>query len=803
MHHTKSKRNSRTLKMKATGFIDKTIPAIVVFVMVFYPMLLPLWIARADDATDTQPSASSDQSSSSSSSSDNTKSDQSSSDNNSTSSQSSASNSDSAKNDSGAAATVAPDKPDPPSATTDNPASTTPDVSANPTPDTSATPDDSADPAAQPTDSCGTDPCAQTPAVANTDSTTSTSDADSNATTGNNTITPDNATTDATAANTTEQDTPDNATTDASQQGAQDPAPTATGNASGDQQPSDGHTGNQDNPGTTPPTTDATIQTGDAAAASATTNEINTNIVSNNYAESVTNITGTQVGDIDLSAQFQTLVDKAKANMPNIDGAAITNTDDATIANTATANTDTGNNSIDSAKVASIATGAATAQADIVNIVNTNLVGNTWLFAVINVLGTWVGNLIVPGADLLSVPQNDLPANLSVTNDNNADISNNSSALADTGNNAITGAGSASITTGAATSASQVKTIANTNIVQNNWFFLMINNMGSWTGEVFGWNANTQAYDNIYSYDFTQGADAQSTLASLTSLTVHNTNNATISNNATADANTGNNSIDGARRASITTGDANAQADIFNLVNTNITGSNWLFGLVNVLGSWQGDVVFAHPQPAPTDSGGGDNGTPTNSSDVDVDSSLHLTRSDSPSASIAAGKIVTHSILVKNTGKDELHDAKVTDTITGPDGNTIGSYTWDLGTIKKGKKMLITYQLLVNGSAEPGDYSYDAHGIAHDTLDNTIKSNHARIELAVFVSPNGNAFAQSPGNALIPVANAQSPDDTGTVLGQQTSSLPVRTLPFWILLASLLAYFLAINWSEFSMRKNK
>jgi len=47
--------------------------------------------------------------------------------------------------------------------------------------------------------------------------------------------------------------------------------------------------------------------------------------------------------------------------------------------------------------------------------------------------------------------------------------------------------------------------------------------------------------------------------------------------------------------ASITTGDANAAANIINVANTNVIGKNWLMAVVNIFGDWDGNLTFGLP----------------------------------------------------------------------------------------------------------------------------------------------------------------------------------------------------------------
>jgi len=341
----------------------------------------------------------------------------------------------------------------------------------------------------------------------------------------------------------------------------------------------------------------ANIQTGESLATNTTINQANTNIVSSNYTENVINIEGTQTEDINLLQQFQQLLDRQKENLPQFGLTSVENSNLAIIDTLAGATANTGNNLIESEEKSNalISTGNAIAQTNIVNIVNQNIVGNTWVFSVINVFGDWLGNLILPGEGLLTTSQDEMPSNLEVSNSNNSEISNKAVALAESGENKISNSTFASISTGSATSDSNVKTITNTNIVQNNWFFLLINNMGAWTGKTLGWNQNAQAFQEVYEYQFQADPTSQIASSFPSLLSVFNDNNAHLSNTAVSISTTGENSVQNGEQANIKSGDAYAKSDIFNLINTNIVGNNWMFTIVNITGQWKGDTIFAYP----------------------------------------------------------------------------------------------------------------------------------------------------------------------------------------------------------------
>lgn len=412
---------------------------------------------------------------------------------------------------------------------------------------------------------------------------------------------------------------------------------------------------------------EAVIDTGEAVATANVYNEANINIFSENYVSEILNISGEHIGDIDLLEKFQELLGNALANGETEENGTlveVSNINESNLENTLSAFANTGNNSIEGMN-GNIATGNANAASNLVNYVNLNITGNNWLFYAINIFGKWVGDLIAPGEGLLEVPEVSDSALSQVINENAADVENSVETLAATGDNIITGEGS--VSTGEAFAVTNIKNIVNTNIVRNNWFFLMINNMGSWKGKVFGWDGGN-SISNIFSYDFDVFDSDNSFLGSIFS--VYNKNMARVSNSVSAFANTGDNSIKG-EDSDISTGNASAWSNIFNLINTNITGNNWMFSIVNVMGEWEGDAVFAYPDLKISISDGMDDASP--------------------------GEELSYSVEYENVGQAACEDTKVylglPEYFSYKSDNTGANYSsesgvmvWELSGLEPGEK---------------------------------------------------------------------------------------------------------------------
>jgi uncharacterized repeat protein (TIGR01451 family) len=464
---------------------------------------------------------------------------------------------------------------------------------------------------------------------------------------------------------------------------------------------------------------DAAIQTGDAEAAALIVNDINSNKIGCNFTDLIYNITGVYDGDINLYEEFRRILENECSSFSDEEVIAILieNINEALVKNTASASAESGENSISGAGEASISTGDAAALAIIINLINRNLVGDNWLFSVINVLGEWNGDLIVPGEGLLNFSGGPENINLEVTNENSASVNNTAASSASTGGNSAEGSDEAQIETGDAASFSNVLNVINTNIVKNNWFFLMINNAGNWIGSILNWEGGILS--NVFSYDF--GSNGLNDIASGIGgiLGVSNKNEADVENTASASAATGGNSISDSGSASISTGNATAIAHILNFINTNIVGNNWFFAVVNIFGSWNGNLEFAYPDLALSFSDGRKKANP--------------------------GEVVEFSVNITNGGKAPCEDAQV--MVSFPkeikylsDSSGIkpavreGGLLWNMPGIDNGGISAFTIRAKIDQSLSPGNYTLtSAAGVTTSTKEVNLGNNAASDSTNVLV----------------------------------------------------------------------
>lgn len=154
----------------------------------------------------------------------------------------------------------------------------------------------------------------------------------------------------------------------------------------------------------------ASITTGNAGSASGVSNIVNSNLVGGSQVYILLRVFGNWSGDIfnlppGLSWS-RTSEGIAIYSDPTLAGAGGLSGGDFNFSNHATVNNDvevyalTGDNHVDTEGDATITTGDALSAANIINLVNTTVIGRNLLFAAFNIMGNWNGNLSFGQPDL-------------------------------------------------------------------------------------------------------------------------------------------------------------------------------------------------------------------------------------------------------------------------------------------------------------------------------------------------------------------------------------------------------------------
>ena len=290
----------------------------------------------------------------------------------------------------------------------------------------------------------------------------------------------------------------------------------------------------------------------------------------------------------------------------------------------------TGNNTADkNTGDGQITTGDANVVFNLINLLNNVFLGpGQLLLGVVNIFGNLSGDIVLQGLDgnNLALPAGTLSAGNSTTGAdslnnassnatnntdialaNSAEILNNVTLNATTGDNdADKNTGSGSVSTGDVNAALKVTNVANTNTIGNGGtiWMVLVNNLGTWNGQLFGGDASSGIYSPFFTFTInpdgsfsasndTTGADstnnAATTVSNDTDIAINNT--ATLTNNVTLDANTGGNSASkNTGSGTISTGDVNVAANIVNMINNNFVGGRFILTIVNVFGSFLGNI---------------------------------------------------------------------------------------------------------------------------------------------------------------------------------------------------------------------
>ncbi|GEM_PF-6447475 len=340
--------------------------------------------------------------------------------------------------------------------------------------------------------------------------------------------------------------------------------------------------------------TTGNLTTGDAHAEVTLVNEINTNIIADDYAMAVVVADEEAAEGFDLSAltpqcreQFTTLTVNEQAIIIN---------NYAEVENMIEASADTGNNDVVTGEVN---TGNATAAINLINLVNTNLIGNCWFFGMLNFFDPYSGEIILPyEQDIISgTTAGQVHTNLVTDTQNEAGLSQTLTVDAQTGNNLLSDTNNkGEIQSGQADAEVQTLTTVNNNYLGHNWLLIEIRNPQYWGGSFAGLNTHFQQVgDSWYYWLFPENATNSnhqlfSVLDALeTEVKINNT--AQVTNQLTASANTGGNVAAGSD-AEITTGDAASTISVFNQLNTNIIGNNWYYLALNLFNPFTGTIVF-------------------------------------------------------------------------------------------------------------------------------------------------------------------------------------------------------------------
>jgi uncharacterized repeat protein (TIGR01451 family) len=488
----------------------------------------------------------------------------------------------------------------------------------------------------------------------------------------------------------------------------------------------------------------ATITTGDAYAALNIANVVNTNVVNSEgylYLKNLMVAPNQALNLEDLFFPNSTSLLAGAADCTLLSCMAedieynFSQTNDATVVNNAFVEAVTGQNEAEG-DFTSIATGDAYAGANVVNVVNTNIIDSNYRFITLNAMGDLDGDLVLPTQELfdaffgrpngLSQTEDAEGVRVRVTQTNDAVVKNDIDSNAETGTNNQAVAYDSSIVTGNAASESNVLNKANQNVYGGDSMYLLIRVHGDWYGDVHGlpdgltWEWTP---DGILIYN--EGAEITPSeilpydVDSYTA-NIADTNDTLVENNITVDAITGENAM-AALVGEIRTGDAVASANVMNIANTNIVGANFSFAVINIFGDFAGDVTF---------------------SSTDLELTGFVSSLDNP---VGPGSLLTYEYTIANNGDITATNVTLRQTLQLAHANTTTN-----------NQQFATIDSLAPGASETVSLTATVHGdVPYGT--------HTATATAVVDSDEADAY--QPDNVVVlrqTITHPEPADTSGT-----------------------------------------
>lgn len=332
------------------------------------------------------------------------------------------------------------------------------------------------------------------------------------------------------------------------------------------------------------------MTTGDAGATASSITITNLAEVNSNLITAVQNVLTSDTPNIDL---YQALM-SAIANNPNfVPANADITVDQKAITDTNTASTSNTGDNTQTAKTAAMTTGDAVSLANAINAVNLNLVGSNTVLTIINILADWNGNIILPNGSQFSIASL-LMGGVNVNTNQTGIVMSSTSSSANSGDNNQAG-GSNMMSTGNAISSANSTTLTNVIQIGDGQGYLIINNLGGWTGDLVNWNApgsvqslDTGSYNLVANY-----GDPGNSVGGGTNITSNQV--ALVNTNVSSGANSGGNFQIG-KVTNLITGNAFSLANNFTLANFTSVGGGLFFGIINIVGKWTGSAITAYPE---------------------------------------------------------------------------------------------------------------------------------------------------------------------------------------------------------------
>jgi len=470
----------------------------------------------------------------------------------------------------------------------------------------------------------------------------------------------------------------------------------------------------------------ADVQTGDATAVANSINTANINLVSSDFVWLVENILGQQETTINF---YDLILSILQNSGGNVSQDVIINTEQTSdLVSSTSASSNTGENNVEGGTVG-LTTGDAVAVANTINLTNLNLVGTNGVFAILNIVGTLVGDIIIPNFSHLN--SSDFPwGNVNIITEQNADVESRTSSVSTTGENDLEGLGN--MTTGDATSISNTYSFANLVKIGDNWRWVIFNLYGNWDGYIEnlegpGEDSKLQNPGTYEFYDEWQGdfnEDGSNNGGG--SLTINTTQDARVVSETSANSNTGNNDLNGNGR--VITGDAFSMSSNFTLANMVGVGGSMIFGIFNIIGNWFGNFIVAYPDLSASITDGLEN--------------------------IEPGSQWKYQMTITNNGDAWARGVKLSYNLPGDFVSDAGNADEvDLGNIGPGESVNYQVEGTASSTALAGSELLASASVGGSDTEEGLDNNKASDTTIVFVpevSNTGDSFNSGPQDHTLP-----------------------------------------------------
>ena len=403
---------------------------------------------------------------------------------------------------------------------------------------------------------------------------------------------------------------------------------------------------------------DATLTTGEVDIIVNLLNILNLNITGSDFTHLIVNIFGNLTGEFDLddiSEKYlgldeDDLVAIAKNSNTGDDSQNtalakseekldVQNQNNAALVNNVQVEGVSGQNDLsENEGNVNVLTGRIKILTSILNFINANFSGTDWYFAMINIFGTLEGDILLPdpnsyltaedgsvtatnkntGDDSQNQALAEKTENVNVKNDNSAQVENKVNAVGDSGTNqAYANEDETTMETGKVDVTAQLMNWLNYNIFGDRWVMVVVNVFGHWLGKIVAFpgkgdinapesgtlvavaNGQNGGGPEVLAENESTGENSQNSAAgtSESDLSVSNENKAYVENNVDVTGVSGQNTTnENEDPVGVSTGWIDLDVNLFNIVNFNVAGRQWMLLIVNVFGDFLGNIIFPHEE---------------------------------------------------------------------------------------------------------------------------------------------------------------------------------------------------------------